>query len=149
METHAAAMEGQPLPVIFAVRCRPKCGAEGGVGDKTHSLHLVCAPAIRRGRCGVAAAGVAVVWRMCPARRVVLAGGARGDDKRAPPMGNIIACAALRTQEVVKVVLGSTAGAGVGRRRQYTAEKSWCAERRRCDVGAEERQRCVLRGQLV
>ncbi|KAJ7863506.1 hypothetical protein B0H14DRAFT_2574887 [Mycena olivaceomarginata] len=64
--------------------------------------------------------------------------GARGRDKSGTGDGER-PLRALRAQDVVKVVPGSTAGAGVGRRRQYTTEEPRCAGRRRGDVGCEER----------
>jgi hypothetical protein len=83
----------------------------------------------------------------CGSGRVVLAGdalGARGGDKSGAGDGGRPSHA-LRMQEAMKVVLGSTVDAGVGQWWQYTAEESRCAGRRRGVVGGEARQRRVLR----
>ncbi|KAJ7705848.1 hypothetical protein B0H14DRAFT_3645145 [Mycena olivaceomarginata] len=73
--------------------------------------------------------------RACGSRRAVLAGdalGARGGDKGGAGDGER-PLHALRTQKAMK----------------YTAEESRCAGRRRSVVGGKERQRRVLRAQLV
>ncbi|KAJ7799372.1 hypothetical protein B0H14DRAFT_3156504 [Mycena olivaceomarginata] len=70
--------------------------------------------------------------------------GARGRDKGGADDGEQ-PLRAQRTQEVVKVVPGITAGAGVGRWRQCTAEELRRAGRRRGDMDCAERQHRMQR----
>ncbi|KAJ7810023.1 hypothetical protein B0H14DRAFT_3151376 [Mycena olivaceomarginata] len=156
------------VPVLFAVRGRPRFravagvgaedrrgargGDEGGVGDGECALHLLRAPAMLRvvlpvpdtswlraednqaldtvaaGKEVLGTRGVvhASALRACGSGRVVLAGdafGTRGGDKSGAGDGKRPSHA-LRTQEAMKVVLGSTADAGVGRRRGTPASRA-------------------------
>ncbi|KAJ7800106.1 hypothetical protein B0H14DRAFT_3156175 [Mycena olivaceomarginata] len=125
------------VPVVFALRSGPRLVAATGVGAEeagagrgeamkaAWTTGTLVALAARSGDAARRTSGAG--------HELGLSGGYGASDGERP-------LHALRTQEVVKVVPGSTEGAG---RRQYTAEEPRCAGRRRGDVGCKERQHRV------